>query len=51
MITAIGSKLVPKLRGLRFTVTMLYEPGKPTLVLVDDDELAQRKDCRAPRAS
>jgi quercetin dioxygenase-like cupin family protein len=36
---------------LRFTVTMLCEPGKPMLVLVDDEELAQRKDRRAPRPS
>jgi hypothetical protein len=36
---------------LRFTVTMLCEPGKPMLTLVDEDELAQRKGRRAPRAS
>ena len=36
---------------LRFTVTMLCEPGQPMLVLVDDEELAQRKDRRAPRPS
>lgn len=36
---------------LRFTVTMLCEPGKPMLVLVDEEELAQRKDRRAPRPS
>lgn len=35
----------------RFTVTMLCEPGKPMLTLVDDEELAQRKDRRAPRPS
>ncbi|MET7999289.1 cupin domain-containing protein [Amycolatopsis sp. NPDC005232] len=34
---------------LRFTVTMLSEPGKPMLVLVEEAELAQRKDRRAPR--
>ncbi|WP_276615527.1 cupin domain-containing protein [Nonomuraea basaltis] len=34
---------------LRFTVTMLCEPGKPMFTLVDEDELAQRKDRRAPR--
>ncbi|MFI0421200.1 cupin domain-containing protein [Spongiactinospora sp. 9N601] len=34
---------------LRFTVTMLCEPGKPMLTLVDDEELARRKDRRAPR--
>ena len=34
---------------LRFTVTMLCEPGRPMLVLVDDDELAQRQNRRAPR--
>ena len=33
---------------LRFTVTMLCEPGKPMLALVDDEELAQRQDRRAP---
>src|SRR3954452_10095166 len=32
---------------LRFTVTMLCEPGQPMLVLVDDDELARRQDRRA----
>ena len=32
---------------LRFTVTMLCEPGRPMLVLVDDDELARRQDRRA----
>ncbi|MFC5825911.1 cupin domain-containing protein [Nonomuraea insulae] len=36
---------------LRFTVTMLCEPGKPMLVLVDEEELAQREDRRAPRPS
>ncbi|MGV9307065.1 cupin domain-containing protein [Nonomuraea sp. NPDC004354] len=36
---------------LRFIVTMLCEPGKPMLVLVDDEELEQRKDRRAPRPS
>ncbi|MQY36806.1 hypothetical protein SRB17_48080 [Streptomyces sp. RB17] len=34
---------------VRFLVTMLCEPGKPMLVLVDEEELAQRKDKRAPR--
>ena len=34
-----------------FTVTMLCEPGKPMLTLVDDEELAQREDRRAPRRS
>jgi hypothetical protein len=33
----------------RFLVTMLCVPGKPMLTLVDEDELAQRKDDRAPR--
>ncbi|MBV1855093.1 cupin domain-containing protein [Catellatospora tritici] len=32
---------------LRFLVTMLCEPGKPMLVLVDEEELAQRRDRRA----
>lgn len=35
----------------RFIVTMLGEPGKPMLTLVDDEELAQRKNRRAPRPS
>jgi quercetin dioxygenase-like cupin family protein len=33
----------------RFVVTMMCVPGKPMVNLVDDDELAQRKDRRAPR--
>lgn len=33
----------------RFVVTMLCEPGKPMLTLVDDEELAQRAHLRAPR--
>lgn len=33
----------------RFTVTMLCEPGRPMLTLVDEDELAQRAHLRAPR--
>ena len=36
---------------VRFLVTMMCEPGKPMLVLVDEEELAQRKDRRAPRPS
>jgi quercetin dioxygenase-like cupin family protein len=35
----------------RFTVTMMCVPGQPMLTLVDDEELAQRKDRRAPRPS
>ncbi|MBO3746181.1 cupin domain-containing protein [Streptosporangiaceae bacterium NEAU-GS5] len=35
---------------LRFTVTMLCAPGKPMLTLVDEEELAQRRDRRVPRA-
>ncbi|WP_336216299.1 cupin domain-containing protein [Nonomuraea sp. LPB2021202275-12-8] len=35
----------------RFVVTMMGEPGKPMLVVVDDEELAQRRDRRAPRPS
>jgi quercetin dioxygenase-like cupin family protein len=31
---------------LRFTVTMLCRPGRPMLVLVDEDELAARRDRR-----
>jgi quercetin dioxygenase-like cupin family protein len=33
----------------RFIVTMMCVPGKPMLVLVDDDELAERRNRRAPR--
>jgi quercetin dioxygenase-like cupin family protein len=33
----------------RFLVTMMCAPGQPMLTLVDDEELAQRKDRRAPR--
>ncbi|MEU4403994.1 cupin domain-containing protein [Streptosporangium sp. NPDC023963] len=36
---------------LRFTVTMLCEPGKPMFTPVEEAELAQRKDRRAPRPS
>ena len=36
---------------LRFVVTMLCEPGKPMLTLVEEAELAQRKDRRAPRGT
>jgi quercetin dioxygenase-like cupin family protein len=35
----------------RFIVTMMCTPGTPMLTLVDDEELAQRKDRRAPRPS
>ena len=33
---------------MRFTVTMLCEPGKPMLTFVDEDELARRKNRRVP---
>ncbi|MFI7311658.1 cupin domain-containing protein [Streptomyces hygroscopicus] len=33
----------------RFLVTMVCAPGRPMLTLVDDEELAQRADRRAPR--
>lgn len=33
----------------RFVVTMLCEPGKPMLTLVDEAELARRAPLRAPR--
>ncbi|MEU8323913.1 cupin domain-containing protein [Nonomuraea sp. NPDC048881] len=36
---------------VRFTVTMLCEPGKPMFTLVEEAELARRKDRRAPRPS
>ena len=36
---------------VRFLVTMLCDPALPMLVLVEDEELADRKDRRAPRPS
>jgi quercetin dioxygenase-like cupin family protein len=36
---------------VRFTVTMLCEPGKPMLTLVDEDELVRRQHRRAPRST
>lgn len=33
----------------RFLVTMMCAPGQPMLTLVDDEELAQRQQLRAPR--
>ncbi|MEV0700098.1 cupin domain-containing protein [Saccharopolyspora sp. NPDC050389] len=36
---------------VRFTVTMLCEPGKPMLTFVDEEELVRRKNRRAPRTS
>ncbi|MEU8207490.1 cupin domain-containing protein [Streptosporangium sp. NPDC049046] len=36
---------------VRFTVTMLCEPGKPMFTLVEEAELAQRQDRRGPRPS
>jgi uncharacterized protein YbjT (DUF2867 family) len=35
---------------VRFTVTMLCEPGKPMLTVVDEEELVRRQNRRAPRA-
>jgi quercetin dioxygenase-like cupin family protein len=35
---------------VRFTVTMLCEPGKPMRTFVGEGELARRKNRRAPRA-
>ena len=34
---------------LRFVVTMVCDPNQPMLVVVEEEELAQRKDRRAPR--
>jgi quercetin dioxygenase-like cupin family protein len=34
---------------VRFTVTMLCQPGAPMLTLVSEEELTQRRDRRAPR--
>lgn len=34
---------------LRFLVTMICAPGQPMLVVVDEDELEQRRDRRVPR--
>lgn len=36
---------------VRFMVAMLCEPGKPMLTFVDEEELARRRDRRAPRPS
>jgi Cupin domain len=36
---------------VRFTVTMLCEPGKPMLTFVDEEELGRRKDRRVPRTN
>jgi quercetin dioxygenase-like cupin family protein len=36
---------------VRFTVTMLCEPGAQMLTLVPDDELTERQNRRAPRPS
>jgi quercetin dioxygenase-like cupin family protein len=36
---------------VRFTVAMLCEPGKPMLTFVDEEELARRRDRRAPAAN
>jgi quercetin dioxygenase-like cupin family protein len=36
---------------VRYTVTMLCEPGKPMLTFVDEDELERRKNRRAPAAN
>jgi uncharacterized protein YbjT (DUF2867 family)/quercetin dioxygenase-like cupin family protein len=36
---------------VRFTVTMLCTPGEPMTTMVDEAELAERKDRRAPRPS
>ena len=33
---------------VRFTVTMLGQPGKPMLTLVDEEELARRRNRRGP---
>jgi len=35
----------------RFIVMMMCAPGEPMIVLVDDEELARRKDRRAPLPS
>jgi quercetin dioxygenase-like cupin family protein len=35
---------------LKFLVTMICTPGMPMLVVVDEDELEQRKDRRVPRS-
>ena len=36
---------------VRYTVTMLMEPGQPMLTLVDEEELVRRKGRRAPHAN
>ncbi len=44
---APGGAIIP----VRFTVTMLGQPGTPMLTLVDEEELARRKNRRAPLAN
>jgi quercetin dioxygenase-like cupin family protein len=34
----------------RFVVTMMMTPGAPMITFVDEEELARRRDRRAPRA-
>ncbi|MFD2081687.1 hypothetical protein SAMN05421678_11744 [Actinopolymorpha cephalotaxi] len=41
----------PRSDPVRFLVTMLCEPGKPMLTLVEDEELTRREHLRAPRPS
>jgi hypothetical protein len=36
---------------VRFTLTMLCDPGSQVLALVPDGELAERQNLRAPRTS
>jgi quercetin dioxygenase-like cupin family protein len=36
---------------LRYTVTMICDPGQPMIVAVEDDELEVRRDRRVTRAS
>ena len=37
--------------SVRFTVTMLCEPGKPMLTFVDEEALVRRENRRAPRTN
>jgi quercetin dioxygenase-like cupin family protein len=53
-----GGEVIPYQDGnhradiaVRCTVTMLGEPGKPMLALVDEDELVARAARRAPRTN
>ena len=47
--TVVRVRLTRSPISSRFLVTMICVPGAPMLVVVDEDELEQRKDRRVPR--